>query len=85
MNLLNSITSVDGNTNPSDIEGWIRALTTPMMNKISEGAGLLGDWGPSQVVKLACKDCGEVMDVEIPTNPVNFFTERFSEVITPRP
>jgi hypothetical protein len=35
----------------------------------------MNDWGPKQTVELVCKDCGEKMDVELPLNPVSFFTE----------
>jgi hypothetical protein len=45
-----------------------------MMNKVSDAAEKLNSWGPDQVVKLRCKDCGELMDVELPLNPVSFFT-----------
>ncbi len=74
VNLMSMIESVDDITDGKLIEAWIRALTTPMMNNISDAAEKLNDWGPNQIVKLKCKDCGELMDVELPLNPVSFFT-----------
>lgn len=74
-NLKCMIEKVDETTDQNHIEGWIRALTTPMVNRITEAAGELNDWGPEQIVTLKCRDCGEDMKVELPLNPVSFFTE----------
>lgn len=74
-NLLCMIEKVDDVTEPKFIEEWIRSLTTPMVNRITEAANELNDWGPDQVVNLTCKDCQAVMKVELPLNPVSFFTE----------
>lgn len=75
VNLLSMIERVDDVTNPQFIEEWIRTLTTPMVNRITEAANELNGWGPEQTVKLKCKDCGEEMTVELPLNPISFFTE----------
>ncbi len=75
INLLSMIERVDDITNPKFIEEWIRALTTPMVNRITEAANKLNGWGPEQTVKLKCKDCGGEMSVELPLNPISFFTE----------
>jgi len=74
-NLLSMIEKVEDITDPKFIEEWIRSLTTPMVNRITEAANELNTWGPDQVVTLKCKDCGEDMRVELPLNPVSFFTE----------
>lgn len=75
VNLMSMIEKVDDTTEPKHIEGWIRALTTPMVHRITEAANELNGWGPEQVVTLKCKDCGGDMKVELPLNPVSFFTE----------
>lgn len=75
INLLSMIEKVDETANPKHIEEWVRSLTTPMVNRITEAANELNGWGPDQVVTLKCKDCGEEMKVELPLNPVSFFTE----------
>jgi hypothetical protein len=46
-----------------------------MINRITNAASELNDWGPEQITTLKCKDCGEEMKVELPMNPVSFFTE----------
>ena len=74
-NLLSMIERVDDTTDPLFIEQWLKTLTTPSINKITEAASQLNDWGPDQVVKLKCRDCGEEMRVELPLNPVSFFSE----------
>ena len=74
-NLKCMIEKVDDVTNQAEIEEWIRALTTPMVNRITTAAGALNDWGPDQIVSLTCKDCSGDMKVELPLNPVSFFTE----------
>lgn len=74
-NLVNVIESVDDVTDKKHIEGWVRAISTPYQNRITEAIERTNDWGPAQSVKLKCKDCGEIMDVELPLNPISFFTE----------
>lgn len=74
-NLLNLIVSVDGISERKLIEDWIKKLTTPMQNRITEQLEKMNEWGPKQTVELTCKDCGEKMNVELPLNPVSFFTE----------
>lgn len=74
-NLMCMIEKVDEVTDPKFIEQWIRTLTTPQVNRITEAANELNDWGPDQIVTLKCKDCQQPMKVELPLNPVSFFTE----------
>lgn len=74
-NLMCMIESVDDVTDPVMIKEWIHSLTTPMINRITAAAGDLNQWGPDQIVTLKCKDCGQDMKVELPLNPVSFFTE----------
>ena len=74
-NLVNLIESVDDLTDKAMIEGWIRAIPTPMTARITEVIEKMNDWGPAQTTPLKCKDCGEEMIVELPLNPVSFFTE----------
>lgn len=74
-NLLRMIEKVDDVSDSAMIEEWIRSLTTPMVSRITEAASELNQWGPDQIVTLKCRDCGEEMKVELPLNPVSFFTE----------
>jgi hypothetical protein len=75
VNLVSMIEKVEDTVDPKFIEEWIKSLTTPMVNRITEAANELNSWGPDQVVTLKCKDCGADMKVELPLNPVSFFTE----------
>lgn len=74
-NLTNLIESVDGITDRPSIEGWVKLLTTPQQNQITAVIEKMNDWGPARDVQLKCKDCGEMMNVELPLNPISFFTE----------
>lgn len=74
-NLLNLIESVDGITDRKLVEEWIRSISTPYQNRITDVLEKMNDWGPKQDVTLTCKDCGEEMQVELPLNPISFFTE----------
>jgi hypothetical protein len=75
INLVSMVEKVDDVTDPKFIEEWIRKLTSPMVNRINEAAAELNGWGPEQTVPLKCKDCGGEMKVELPLNPVSFFSE----------
>lgn len=74
-NLVNVISSVDDVTNKAFIEEWVRALSTPYQKRITEVIERTNDWGPSSTSKIVCRDCGEEFEVELPLNPINFFTE----------
>lgn len=74
-NLVNLIESVDGTTDKGQITEWISAIPTTMTTRITEVIEKMNDWGPSQNTTLVCKDCKEEMVVELPLNPVSFFTE----------
>ena len=74
-NLVSLIESVDGITDRKLIEEWARSLTTPQQNRITDLIETMNEWGPNQTTKLKCRDCGEEMVVELPLNPISFFTE----------
>lgn len=74
-NLVSLIESVDGITNKKQIEEWVSAVSAPYHNRISETIEKTNEWGPAQSTTLVCKDCGETMNVELPLNPISFFTE----------
>lgn len=73
--VLGVVESVDGNVNRDQIAEWAMCLSTPMINKIASKIETLSEWGVNNVVECECKDCGEKFKVEIPLNPVTFFTE----------
>lgn len=75
MMLMGVVQSVDNISDTKLIEGWARALTPPFVSRISEKIENVSEWGPSLSWKCLCKDCGNEFNVEIPINPVSFFTE----------
>lgn len=74
-NLSIVISSVDGITDRKQIEEWVALLTTPYQNLITDTIDKTNAWGPERIVKLTCKDCKQEMPVELPINPIAFFTE----------
>lgn len=74
-NLTSLIESVDNVTDRAFIEEWVSSITTPYQNRITEAIEKTNSWGPQQTVTLKCKDCGKDMPVELPLNPISFFTE----------
>lgn len=74
-NLSNVIESVDGITDKAMIEEWVKKITTPQQSRITEVIEKMNDWGPAQTTKLVCKDCNQEIEVELPLNPISFFTE----------
>lgn len=74
-NLTNVIESVDGITDRSSIQEWVQKVSAVFHNRITEAIERTNEWGPSSSSKLTCKDCGAKFDVELPLNPISFFTE----------
>jgi hypothetical protein len=73
--LLSVIKSVDGISDKNMITQWIEKLSSPMVNSMVKKIEAINDWGTDNSWKCVCRDCGEDFRVEIPTNPVVFFTE----------
>ena len=72
--ITDTVISVDGITNRDHIQEWIKAIPAGWLQQVSNALRMVGDWGPSTSVALTCKDCGQSMDVEIPLNPISFFS-----------
>ena len=75
MMLLGIIESVDGITDRRLIEEWISTLQSTYATRILEKLDEVNGWGPTMKWPTKCLDCGAVFDVELPINPVSFFTE----------
>lgn len=73
--LLGVIKSVDNISDPQKIEQWLRALPSPQTNVIGSAMEKINNWGSDLSWTCRCRDCGEEFSVEIPINPVAFFTE----------
>jgi hypothetical protein len=74
-NLVSVIESVDDVTDKKQIEEWVKAVSSPYHNRITEAIERTNNWGPEQTAKIHCKDCKEEIEVELPLNPISFFTE----------
>jgi hypothetical protein len=73
--LLGVIKSVDGNANYNNIKEWLSTIPTTWTTRIAEKVDGINSWGPQLTWSCKCADCGEEFPVEIPINPVSFFTE----------
>lgn len=73
-NLIELIAEIDGITERKLIEEWIATASSPLISRLTDALDKTNDWGPDSNVKLKCKDCGELMDVQLPIDPVSFFT-----------
>jgi hypothetical protein len=75
MMLMGVIESVNGISDQAKIKEWIQAVPSPMVNRIAEKIETINQWGSDLKATCKCKDCGQDYSVEIPINPVSFFTE----------
>lgn len=74
-NLCSIIESVDGVKDKTLISEWAKFLTTKDVNLIGAAIEGASQWGTQPQVTLVCKDCGKPMQVDLPTNPIVFFSE----------
>lgn len=78
-NLMSMLTSVvvqvDDVTDKLFIAEWLSKLRAPDVNKIAQRVEDINEWGPNLKWTTKCRDCGEDFTVELPINPVSFFTE----------
>jgi hypothetical protein len=73
-NLLNSIKSVDGIQDKALIADWILAVPGPIMNTLTAAIEKSNSWGLDYMQTVKCSDCGEEFTIEVPVNPVSFFS-----------
>lgn len=70
----NVIESVDGITDQTMIREWIKAIPSTWYKEITKTIEALSQWGVTPVIQAPCKDCNELLTIDVPVNPVNFFT-----------
>jgi hypothetical protein len=75
MMMMGVIKSVDDITDIVKIEEWTKKIPSPMVNRIAKKVENVNSWGPTLKWTCNCKDCGKDFEVEIPINPISFFTE----------
>jgi len=73
-NLLNMINNIDGITDKAMIKEWIEGAPAPYISAIADALDNSNEWGPKFEQQVTCRDCGQPMLVELPLNPVNFFS-----------
>jgi hypothetical protein len=72
--LMAVIQSVNNVTEPAHIKEWGGRCEAPVLDQLQTEIHKINDWGTSEKYDFACVDCGHKSSVEIPLNPVHFFT-----------
>lgn len=75
MMLTSVVVQVDDITDPAMIREWLSKIQTKWTTLIAEQVDSISAWGPTMNCVGKCRDCGEDFNVEIPINPITFFTE----------
>lgn len=75
MMLQSAVIQVDDITDPAMIKEWLGQIQTKWTTQIAIRVEEINDWGPSMKWTCKCKDCGEEFPIELPINPITFFTE----------
>lgn len=75
MMLLAVVNKIDNVTDRKHIEEWLRTAPVTYINRIALQSESINNWGPNLKYTCKCKDCGTEFEVDIPINPVTFFTE----------
>jgi hypothetical protein len=71
---LSAIRSVSGVTNREHIREWLEMCEAPVIAEIQDHMQVLNDWGAEFTHTFKCKECGKDFPVEVPLNPVSFFS-----------
>jgi hypothetical protein len=73
--LLGVIESIDEIKDPKLITEWVKLAPVSYINRLGEKINATSDWGPNLKWTCECKDCKQNFEIELPINPVSFFTE----------
>ena len=75
-NLCSSINNVANISDKAMIREWLRMIPKTYTKTLTKAIEHMNNtFGIDFNDKIQCKDCGEVYDVEIPLNPIVFFSE----------
>lgn len=72
--LVMMIQDIDGITDPDQLIEFISSIPTTWVEKITQQAEKISQWGPVFKQTAICKDCGVEVELEININPLSFFT-----------
>lgn len=67
------ISSVDDITNGDHIEEWIQTISAGWLKTLTNSIENTSDFGPDFTLKTKCKDCGKMIEIQTPVNPISFF------------
>ena len=68
------VQSVDGISNRDHIFEWLKTIPREWFNIISSAVDKCSSWGVKTTQTFTCEDCGKQFDIDMPINPVTFFT-----------
>lgn len=71
--ITNIITRVDDISDKDMIREWVDKVAPSYRKKISEKMEETLDWGPEFTTTVKCQDCGEMVEIVVPMNPLSFF------------
>jgi len=74
-NILNMVSSVDGIEDKKMISEWLKQVPTSFISRITEAMTLANRWGPVLESEVRCLDCMDPFVIEVPINPLTFFSE----------
>jgi len=72
--VMSIIESVDGITDQDKISEWLKVIKSKWINQLKGAIEKTSDWGPSFTADKKCKDCKKNIKIEVPANPISFFS-----------
>lgn len=72
--IANVISSVDSYTDRAMIKEWLKQLPAGYVKQIIQKVDIESNWGIDQNTSVVCKDCNSSFNVQLPLNPINFFS-----------
>lgn len=74
--IISVIDDVDGYNDKNMIKEWLENIPSSWVKIIYDHIDESGDFGTEAKTAIKCKDCGEIVEIDVPLNPINFFTQR---------
>ena len=72
--LASVIKSVDEISERKFIREWLEVLNASHVRDIHDQIEKFANWGVNTSVKIKCRDCKEIMEVDLPTSPLILFS-----------
>jgi hypothetical protein len=72
--LVDIIVDVDGITDKSQIAEWLSIAPPSIIKELNSKLSSTFDWGTDLTDKVPCVDCGEMMELVVPIDPLSFFS-----------